>query len=93
MTVINVIGWAFFVITTLFFALFLAILLRYVVFRFIPFFGLAGVPYWAWVIIIIFILAVMQALGVNLAKYYADFFDWVSRQLRSGVSLGVIVYG
>jgi len=44
------------------------------------------------VIILIVILSIVQALGVNLAGYYADFFDWVARQLRAGVSLGVMVW-
>ena len=87
---INIIGWAFFVVTSLFFALFLGILLRFVIFRFVPFLGLGGVPYWAWVVIIIFILGLLQALGVNLAYYYAQFFDWVSGQLKSGVSLKIL---
>ena len=79
-------------LTTFLFALFMAVILKFFVFRFIPIWGLATVPYAGWVIIIAAIMFALQFGGVNVAGLYSAFFAWMSKEVQHA-NLGVIVHG
>ena len=69
-------------LTTFLFALFVAALLKFFVFRFIPIWGLATVPYAGWVIIVAAIMFALQFGGVNVAGLYSSFFSWMSKEVQ-----------
>ena len=70
-------------LTTFLFALFVAAIMKFFVFRFIPVWGLATVPYAGWVIIIVAIMFALQFGGVNVAGWYSSFFAWMSKEVKN----------
>ena len=71
-----------FFIITLLFALFVAAILKFLVFRFVQPWGLGAMPYAGWVIIVIVIMFALQFAGVNVAGAYSAFFGWLSEVVK-----------
>lgn len=70
-------------LTTFLFALFVAAILKYFVFRYITLWGLGGVPYIAWFVIVVAVMFALQFGGVNVAGIYSAFFAWMSKEVKN----------
>ena len=71
-----------FIAISFFIAVILAVIMKLIVARFVPF--LAVIPFWGWVLIIILGTFAAQGFGINVRDAYANMLRMMAKYLEKG---------
>lgn len=72
-----------FIAISFFIAVVVAVIMKLLIARFVPF--LAAIPFWGWVLIVILATFAAQSFGVNINEAYAQMLKAMARYLEGGV--------
>ena len=75
-----------FIAISFFIAVVVAVIMKLLVVRFVPW--LAAIPFWGWIIIIVLATFALQSFHVDVAALYAQMLRAMARYLEGGVIYG-----
>lgn len=78
----DIASFSIFLAISFFIAVFVAVIMKLLIVRFVPF--LAGVPFWIWVVIILLASFALQSFNIDVRGAYASMLKAMAKYLENG---------